>query len=98
MSDSDLGDALLRLDAAQLAGVPDVKQQTWRILDRDARRVRRLTLLAVLLWLLAALLVVLVFVTLGLLMPAQAKVWRAIEEGKLKGAAANEAQRATQVA
>jgi hypothetical protein len=82
MSDSDLGKALLQLDAAQLAGVPDARQQTWRILEHDRRRVRRLTVLAVVLWVFAALLVLLVFVAFGLLFPFMAKVIRQVEDAR----------------
>ena len=53
MSEKELGEALLKLDAAALAGVPDQRQQVWRILERDRRRVRMLTWGVVLVWLLA---------------------------------------------
>src|SRR5262249_38335546 len=57
MNDKDLGKKLLDLDAATLSGVPDARQQTWAIVARDRRRVRLLTILALLVCLLAALLV-----------------------------------------
>ena len=56
MSEKELGKALLDLDALALAGVPDARQQTWRVLERDRRRVRRLTDLTVAVWVLAMLL------------------------------------------
>jgi hypothetical protein len=53
MSESELGRALLKLDAAGLASALDPRQQTAAVLSRDRRRVRRLAVLTVLLWLLA---------------------------------------------
>ena len=57
MSDKELRNALLQLDATDLAGVADLKQQTWRVLERDRRRVRWLTLLSIAIWLFAAALI-----------------------------------------
>ena len=45
MSESDVGKALLKVDALDLAGVPDSQQLTWKILEHDRRLVRRLTAL-----------------------------------------------------
>ena len=81
MGESELGKALLELDAANLAGLPDVRQLTWRVLERDRRRVRRLTWLTVGVWLLAVGLIVLVLVWFGLLFPRQAQLALAVEAG-----------------
>lgn len=54
MNERELGKALLKLDAADLSGVPEMRQQTLRILDRDKRRVRLLASLTLGLWLIAA--------------------------------------------
>ncbi len=75
MTDKDLGESLLRLDAAQLSGErPDLRQQTTRILERDQRRVFWLTLVTKLVWLTATLLIFGDLVFYGLLMPMQAKL------------------------
>ena len=54
MSERDVGKALLGLDAADLAGVPDARRLTWQVLERDRRRLRRLAGLATLFWVLTA--------------------------------------------
>jgi hypothetical protein len=54
MNEAELGRALLNVSAAGLGGVPDARQLTWKILERDRRRVRLLAGVTVLLWLLAA--------------------------------------------
>jgi hypothetical protein len=72
MSDRDLALALLRLDATDLVGLTDVRQLTATILERDRRRVRRLTRLTFLVWLLAAGMVLIGLVNYGLVMPRQA--------------------------
>jgi hypothetical protein len=83
MTENELGRALLKLDAAGLSGVPDLKQQTWKVLDRDRRSVRRLAGLTILLWLLSAALILTVLVAFGLLMPRQAKLRMDVEQGKV---------------
>src|SRR5262249_10562549 len=73
MTDKDLGETLLRLDAAQLAGErPDLRQQTAQILERDRRRLRWLTVVTVLVWLSATVLIFTGLVAFGLLMPLRA--------------------------
>jgi len=74
MSEKELGQALLDLDSQKLAGVPDAREQTWRILDQDRRRVRRWTLLTIALWAAALLMVLLMLVAYGLVFPLQAKL------------------------
>jgi uncharacterized membrane protein YbhN (UPF0104 family) len=74
MTEKELGKALLQVDALQLAGTPDAVQQTWKVLERDRRRLRWLTRLTVGVWILAVLLILFVLVSLGLLFPLQAKL------------------------
>jgi hypothetical protein len=93
MSEKDLGEALLKLDAAALAGVSDQRRQVWNILERDRRRVRLLTWLVVVVGLLAAALVVGGLVSYGFTFPRQALLVRQIEEGKLTARQRDEVQR-----
>jgi hypothetical protein len=93
MSEKELGEALLKLDALSLAGVPDHRQHIWRILDRDRRRVRFLTVAVVLTWLLAGALVMTGLVSYGFTFPMQAKLKMDTEAGKLTAAQRDEAQR-----
>jgi hypothetical protein len=81
-NERELGDALLKLDAAALAAAPDVKQRTERILRRDRRRVRWWTVLTILAWLPAVLCVLAVLVNLGLLFPLEAKLVKIRQEQK----------------
>jgi hypothetical protein len=86
MGEKDLGRALLKLDATGLSGVPDDKQQTFLILDRDRRRVRFLTGLTLGVWLLATALIWLVLVKFGLLFPQMAKLQMDAERGAVTAA------------
>jgi hypothetical protein len=72
MSEKELGQALLNLDARTLAGVGDTREQTWKILERDRRRVWWLTALTVTLWAAAILMVLWMLVGMALLMPMEA--------------------------
>jgi hypothetical protein len=54
MTEKELGRALLDLDAGTGPTAPDPRQMTRRILDRDRRRIRLLSGLAVLSWTLTA--------------------------------------------
>jgi hypothetical protein len=83
MSEKELSKALLNLDALALAGVPDARQQTWQVLERDRRRVRRLTGLTVAVWVLAMLLALGVLVAFGFLFPQYALLVHGVEQGKL---------------
>jgi ABC-type Fe3+-siderophore transport system permease subunit len=74
MSEKDLGQALLRLDAAQLSGVPDMREQIARVLARDRRRVKLWTLLTASIWVVAVVLVLGILVFFGLLFPMMAKL------------------------
>jgi hypothetical protein len=88
MSERDLRRSLLNLDAAGLSEVPDVRQQTWSIIERDRRRVRSLTALTLGIWLLATALIWIVLFQFGLLFPQMAKLRMDVERG-----AVTEAQR-----
>jgi hypothetical protein len=90
MSEKELGKALLNLDALALAGVPDARQQTWQVLERDRRRVRRLTQLTVAVWVLAMLLTLGVLVVFGFLFPQYALLVHGVEQGKLTQAQGQE--------
>src|SRR5262245_20593114 len=81
MSEKDLGKALLKLGVTELSGLPDVREQTWAILERDRRRVRRLTGLTVGAWLLATVLILNVLVAFGFLFPRVAKLRMDSEQG-----------------
>jgi hypothetical protein len=93
VSEKELGEALLRLDAATLAGVPDHRQQVWRILERDRRRVRVLTWVVVIDWVLAGALVVVGLVSYGFTFPMQAELKKKIDEGKLTDRERDQVQR-----
>jgi len=74
MTERDLGRALLDLDSSKLAEMPATREQTWRILDSDRRRVRRWTIVTVALWAAALLMVLLMLVAYALVFPVQAKL------------------------
>ena len=93
MSDKELRNALLQLDATDLAGVADLKQQTWRVLERDRRRVRWLTLLSIAIWLFAAALILTGLVSFGLVFPQQAKLRQDVEAGNMTAAQRDDVQR-----
>ncbi len=83
MTEKDLGRALLRLGVTELAGLPDVREQTWIILERDRRRVRRLTALTIGAWLLSTALILTVLVAFGFLFPKVAQLRMDVEQGKV---------------
>lgn len=74
MSEQELGRALLNLDSQQLAGVADSREQTWRILEGDRRRVWWLTAVTIAVWSAAILMVLLMLIAYGLVFPLQAKL------------------------
>src|SRR5439155_2767479 len=74
MSEKELGRALLELDSQKLAGVPDAREQTWKVLERDRRKVWWWTALTIGLWAAALLMVLLMLVGYGLVFPLQAKL------------------------
>lgn len=71
---NDLGRALLNLDSQTLSGLTDVREQTWKILEHDRRRVWRWTALTVVLWSGAVLMVFLMLILYALVFPLQAKL------------------------
>jgi hypothetical protein len=97
MGDKELGRALLQLDSEQLAGNPNVRQQTWKILERDRRRVWWLTALTVALWAAAIGMVFAMLVAFGLVFPLQAKLRDPAELAKLPPDMRQEAQFAAEV-
>jgi hypothetical protein len=97
MSEKQLGKALLELDAARLAGVPDARQQTWRIVQRDSRRVWWLTVLTVVLWAAALVMVLLMLIALALLMPLQAKLNQPEQLARLSPEMQKDAQLSAQI-
>jgi hypothetical protein len=98
MSEFELRRALLNLDATNLAGVPDARQLTWQVLERDRLRVRRLSALALLVWFLAGLLIVGGLINYGFTFPQQAKLVQDVEAGKLLPSERDAAQRAVLMA
>jgi hypothetical protein len=74
MSEKELGRALLELDAHRLAGVGNVQEQTWKILERDRNRVWWWTAITFSLWGLAICMVLLMMVLYALVFPLQAKL------------------------
>jgi hypothetical protein len=83
MTQKDLGKALLKLGVTELSGLPDAREQTWRILERDRRRVRLLTGMTIGAWLLSTLLIFTVLVAFGFLFPRVAKLRMDVEQGKV---------------
>ena len=74
MSEKELGQALLELDSQRLAGVGDMREQTWKILERDRNRVWWWTAATFSLWSAAILMVLLMMVAYALVFPLQAKL------------------------
>jgi hypothetical protein len=98
MGEKELGRALLQLDADQLAGKPGDRQQTWKILEGDRRRVWWLTALTVALWAAAILMVLAMLVAYGLVFPLQAKLRDPAELAQLPPELRQDAQFNAQVA
>jgi ABC-type Fe3+ transport system permease subunit len=80
MSENELGRALLDLDSQKLSGASDAREQTWKVLERDRRRVWWLTVLTVATWAAAMLMVLWMLVAFGLLFPQQAKLFEEAEQ------------------
>ena len=70
MNEKELAKALLDVDATQLAGGPDPREQTRNIMRRDKFWIRLLVGLTVVLWLAA---IIIFYVTLGLFLPYMAE-------------------------
>ena len=73
MTNKELADALLKLDATQLTGSVDHRALTWRVLDSDRRRLRIWIAATISVWLVAAMMIIGTFIAFGLLLPAVAK-------------------------
>ena len=97
MTEKDLGRALLALDADKLAG-DDARQQTWKILERDRRRVWWLTAITIALWAGAILMVFGMLVAFGLVFPLQAKLRDPAELARLPPEMRQDAQFKAQIA
>ena len=74
MSEKELGNALLDLDSRKLAGIAYPREQTWKILERDRRRVWWLTAATIGIWSAAILMVLAMMVAFALIFPLQAKL------------------------
>ena len=98
MGEKELGRALLQLDSDQLASKPDARQQTWKILERDRRRVWWLTALTITLWAAAILMVFLMLIAFALVFPLQAKLRDPAELARLPAEMRQEAQFKAQIA
>ncbi|HEY2410674.1 MAG TPA: hypothetical protein VGI40_00445 [Pirellulaceae bacterium] len=72
MTDKDLSRALLDLDSPKLAGVADVREQTWKILERDRNRVWWWTASTFAMWAIALFMVMAMMVAYALVFPLQA--------------------------
>jgi len=92
MNERELGRALLNLGTPDSAAALDPRQLTQRILARDRRRVRLLTALTLVLWLLAAALVCIAMVAFGLIVPQQARLHQEVEQGRVAPAERERAQ------
>jgi hypothetical protein len=88
----------LQLDSEQLAGNPDARQQTWKILERDRRRVWWLTAITIALWAAAIGMVLLMLVAFGLVFPLQAKLRDPAELARLPPEVQKDAQFKAQIA
>lgn len=74
MTEKELANALLKLDATQISGASDARELTWKVLDQDRRRVRWWLAATIALWSLAAFTIVGAFVAYGFVFPAIAQV------------------------
>jgi Trk-type K+ transport system membrane component len=81
MLDKNVGDALLRLDLTPQTETPSA--QIERIIDTDRRRVQRWTRISIVLWVLAALGAIVIFIIGGLAFPVIAKLLAEKGEGTL---------------
>jgi hypothetical protein len=83
MSEKELGRALLDLDSRKLAGIADPREQTWKILERDRRRVWWLTAATIGIWSAAILMVMWMMVSFALIFPLQAKLRQEAEQARI---------------
>jgi hypothetical protein len=90
-NERELGDALLKFDAARLGASSDTRQQAERVVQRDRRRLRWWTVLTIVAWVPAVFCILGVLVNLALLFPLQAKLTRIREDQKAGVAPAGDA-------
>ena len=83
MTEKELQRALLGLDSARLATAPDAREITRKVLERDRRRVRLLTVLTIALWVTAAAGIVLGLYALLAFHPAKPSSTRDDEKGRV---------------
>ncbi|HEY7425161.1 MAG TPA: hypothetical protein VH682_13100 [Gemmataceae bacterium] len=84
MSDKELGKTLMNLDTGAFAGTPDPRQLAGKVLQRERWRIRLLTGLTILFWLVAAAGVFFViYVATWHLYPKQQQLMRDATLGKL---------------
>jgi hypothetical protein len=74
MTTNDLSKALLNLDAQTLSGLTDAREQTWRIVEHDRRRVWWWSATTIALWAAALLMVLAMLIAYALVFPLQAKL------------------------
>ena len=94
MSEKELGKALLELDAHRLGGVGDVREQTWKILEKDRNRVWWWTASTFTLWAAAIGMVLLMMVLYALVFPLQAKLQQDEELARIGAVTPEERQAA----
>jgi hypothetical protein len=94
MSEKELGRALLELDAHRLADGADIREQTWKILEQDRRRVWWWTVSTFGLWGLAISMVMLMMVLYALVFPFQAKLRQDAELARIGAVTAQEREEA----
>ena len=83
MTEKELRRALLGLDSVRLATAPDAREITRKVLERDRRRVRLLTVLTIALWVTAAAGIVLGLYALLAFHPAKPSSTRDDEKGRV---------------
>lgn len=71
MSQDNLRDALLKLDAMDLAGTPDTRREVMKIIERDRRRVRLLAAITIFLWVIVTAAIVFVLYIYSLYLPKE---------------------------
>src|SRR4051812_19256465 len=93
MSNHDLGEALLKVGAVDLASAPEARLQAQRVLARDRRRVRWLSILTLAVVVLAEALILGGLVAYGFVFPRQALLMKEIEAGQVDMARRDAIQR-----
>ena len=83
MSTNDLRRALLDLDSQTLAGLTDAREQTWRIVENDRRRVWWWSATTITLWAAAIFMVFAMLVAYALVFPFQAHLRQEHEVARL---------------